>query len=331
SGSEGVPKGVVLSHRNLLANRCQLQSVLDFSVTDIMFNAMPIFHSLGLTAGVLTPMLTGMKLFLYPSPLHYRIIPDLIYNINATFMLGTDTFYAGYAKNAHPYDFYSMHMMIAGGERLKKETVAMYNDMFGLRLFEGYGATETSPVIAVNSPIFFKRGTVGKILPGIEYRIEKQPGINDGGRLFVKGANVMMGYMRESAPCVLEEPQGGWYDTGDIVSIDEDGYMTIKGRVKRFAKIGGEMVSLGAVENTLTEIWQEYMHAVISVPDEKKGEQLIMFTTRENTARSEVAEEFRKRGISELSVPKYVRHLKEIPLMGTDKPDYQALKGLITK
>ena len=329
SGSEGVPKGVVLSHRNLLSNAYQLRCVLDVGVTDTMFNAMPIFHSLGLTAGVVTPLTIGMKLILYPSPLHYRLIPDLLYNMNVTLMLGTDTFYNGYAKNAHPYDFYSMRMMIAGGERLKKETVSLYNDMFGLRLFEGYGATETAPVISVNSPIFFRRGTVGKILPGIEYRIEPQPGIEEGGRLFVKGANVMMGYMRESAPCVLEEPQGGWYDTGDIVSIDEDGFMTIKGRVKRFAKIGGEMVSLGAVENTLTEIWTDFMHAVISIPDEKKGEQLIMFTTRENTTRSEVAEEFRKRGISELSVPKSVKYLKEIPLMGTGKPDYQALKALV--
>ena len=331
SGSEGVPKGVVLSHRNLLANAYQLRSVLDVGVTDIMFNAMPIFHSLGLTAGVITPITIGMKLVLYPSPLHYRLIPDLLYNMNATLMLGTDTFYNGYAKNAHPYDFYSMRMLIAGGERLKKETVAMYNDMFGLRLFEGYGATETSPVIAVNSPIFFRRGTVGKVLPGIEYRLEEQPGIKEGGRLFVKGANVMMGYLRESAPCVLEEPQGGWYDTGDIVSIDEDGYMTIKGRVKRFAKIGGEMVSLGAVENTLTEIWPDFMHAVISIPDDKKGEQLIMFTTRENTTRAVVAEEFRKRGVSELSLPKTVRTMENIPLMGTGKPDYQVLKAMVAK
>ncbi|MCR4820459.1 MAG: AMP-binding protein [Elusimicrobiales bacterium] len=327
SGSEGVPKGVVLSHRNLQANRYQLQSVLDFGVNDTMFNAMPIFHSFGLSAGTILPLLTGMKVFLYPSPLHYRIIPDLIYNTNSTLVLGTETFFAGYAKNAHPYDFYSVRMLISGAERLKEETVRTYSDTFGVRLFEGYGATETSPVIAVNTPIFFRRGTVGKILPGMEYRVEEQPGIKEGGRLLVKGANIMMGYLRETAPCELEEPQGGWYDTGDIVSIDEDGFVTIKGRVKRFAKIGGEMISLGAVENYLAEIWKDNMHAVISLPDEKKGEQLIMFTTSEGITRNDVADEFRKRGISELSVPKVVKHMKEIPVMGTGKPDYQALKA----
>lgn len=329
SGSEGVPKGVVLSHRNLQANRYQLQSVLDFGVNDIVFNAMPIFHSFGLSAGTILPLTTGMKVFLYPSPLHYRIIPDLIYNTNATLVLGTETFFAGYAKNAHPYDFYSVRMLISGAERLKEETVRTYSDTFGVRIFEGYGATETSPVISVNTPIFFRRGTVGRMLPGMEYRVEEQPGITEGGRLMVKGANVMMGYIRETAPCELEGPKGGWYDTGDIVSIDEDGFVTIKGRVKRFAKIGGEMISLGAVENSLAEIWKDSMHAVISLPDEKKGEILIMFTTREGTTRNDVAEEFRRRGISELSVPRTVRYLKEIPVMGTGKPDYQTLKGLV--
>lgn len=329
SGSEGVPKGVVLSHRNLQSNRYQMRSVLDYSVNDVMFNAMPIFHSFGLGPGTILPLLTGMKVFLYPSPLHYRIIPDLIYNTNATLVLGTETFFAGYAKNAHPYDFYSVRMLISGAERLKEETIRTYSDTFGIRLFEGYGATETAPVMAVNTPIFFRRNTVGKMMPGIEYRVEKQAGIDEGGKLFVKGANIMMGYLRETAPCELEEPKGGWYDTGDIVTVDEDGFITICGRVKRFAKIGGEMVSLGAVENTLADIWKEYQHAVINMPDEKKGEMLIMFTTRKDTTRNEVAEEFRKRGISELSVPKIVRFIEEIPVMGTGKPNYQSLKALI--
>lgn len=329
SGSEGVPKGVVLSHRNLQSDRFQLQSALDYGINDVMFNAMPVFHSFGLSAGTILPLLTGMKVFLYPSPLHYRIVPDLIYNTNATMVLGTETFFSGYAKTANPYDFYSVRMMVSGAEKLKEGTVRMYNDIFGVRIFEGYGATETAPVISVNTPMFFRRGSVGRILPGMEYKVEKEEGIKEGGRLFVRGANVMMGYFKEDRPCHLIEPRDGWYDTGDIVKVDEDGFLSVIGRAKRFAKIGGEMISLGAVENVLYEIWKDNMHAVISVPDERKGEQLIMFSTNKNITKNDLVTEFVKRGYSELTVPKEIKYVEELPLMPTGKPDYQVLKTMV--
>lgn len=328
SGSEGTPKGVVLSHENLQANLLQVRSVLDFGIKDRVFNAMPIFHSFGLTGGTLLPLLSGVTVFFYPSPLHYRIVPELIYDTNATLIFGTDTFFNGYAKMAHPYDFYSVRLAVVGAEKLKEETIRKYYDQFGLRIMEGYGATETAPVMAVNTPMYFKRGSVGRFMPGIEYKLEQIPGVENGGKLLVKGANIMAGYLRDSNPGVLEPPQDGWYDTGDIVRVDEDGFVFILGRAKRFAKIAGEMISLTAVETEVSALWPGQMHAVVNVPDEKKGEQLVLFTTQKDAQRSDLLTAFKEKGLSELAVPKTICPMDEIPLMGTGKVDYVKLKEM---
>ncbi len=328
SGSEGTPKGVVLTHENIQANRLQLLSVLDLGVKDRMFNAMPIFHSFGLTGGMLLPLLSGVPVFFYPSPLHYRVVPEMIYNRNATIVFGTDTFFNGYAKMAHPYDFYSVRLAVVGAEKLKEETIRKYYDQFGLRIMEGYGATETSPVMAVDTPMYFKRGSVGRFLPGIEYKLEQIPGVEEGGKLWVKGANIMAGYLRESNPGVIEPPQDGWYDTGDIVRVDEDGFVFILGRAKRFAKIAGEMISLTAVEMEINALWPGKMNAVVNIPDEKKGEQLVLFTTQPDADRSALITNFKEKGLSELAVPKTIRVVDEIPLMGTGKVDYVKLKEM---
>ena len=283
SGSEGMPKGVVLSHANVLANREQVMARFDFGSQDIILNALPLFHSFGLTAGTLLPILSGMRTFFYPSPLHYRIVPEMAYDVNATVMFGTNTFLAGYARFAHPYDFYSVRYAFAGAEKLKDETRRIWTDKFGVQIFEGYGATETSPVLAANTPVDTRVGTVGRLLPGIEYALDPVPGV-EGGRLSVRGPNVMLGYLKHDKPGVIQPPSTergpGWYDTGDIVSIDADGFVTIQGRAKRFAKIGGEMVSLTAVEELAARTWPESQHAVVSVPDAQKGEQLVLVTTK---------------------------------------------------
>ena len=331
SGSEGTPKGVVLSHENIQANRLQLQSILDFGLRDRVFNAMPIFHSFGLTVGTLLPLLCGVPVFFYPSPLHYRIVPELIYDSNSTIIFGTDTFFNGYARMAHPYDFYSVRLAVVGAEKLKEETIRKYYDQFGLRIMEGYGATETSPVMAVNTPMYFKRGSVGRFLPGIDYKLEKVPGVEEGGKLLVKGANIMAGYLRDSNPGVLESPQDGWYDTGDIVKVDEDGFVFILGRAKRFAKIAGEMISLTAVETEINALWPGKMHAVVNIPDEKKGEQLVLFTTEPSIERKILSTAFKEKGLSELAVPKTIRTMDKMPLMGTGKVDYVKLKELAMK
>jgi acyl-[acyl-carrier-protein]-phospholipid O-acyltransferase/long-chain-fatty-acid--[acyl-carrier-protein] ligase len=329
SGSEGTPKGVVLSHANILANRYQIGARIDIGPNDVIFNALPVFHSFGLTGGTIFPMLSGAKVFFYPSPLHYRIIPELSYDANATVIFGTDTFLSGYAHYGHPYDFYSLRYAFAGAEKLKEETRKLWSEKFGVRIFEGYGATETSPILAVNTPMQSKPGTVGRLVPGIQHKLEEVPGIHEGGRLHVTGPNVMLGYFMSTDPGVLIPPKDGWYDTGDIVDIDGEGYISIKGRAKRFAKVGGEMISLTAVEGILSKLWPNHTHAIVAIPDEKKGEQLILVTENKNAQRQEITEYVRQQGLSELGLPKKIIYVDQVPLLGTGKIDYVTTQEIV--
>jgi acyl-[acyl-carrier-protein]-phospholipid O-acyltransferase/long-chain-fatty-acid--[acyl-carrier-protein] ligase len=328
SGSEGTAKGVVLSHKNIQANRFQLASRIDFGPQDIVFNALPMFHSFGLTGGTLLPLLSGIRTFFYPSPLHYRIVPELVYDTNATVMFGTDTFLAGYAKYAHPYDFHSLRYAFAGAEKLKESTRAVWQEKFGVRIFEGYGATETAPVISTNTPMQNKVGTVGRLMPGMEYRLESVPGIEDAGRLWVKGANIMRGYLKSDKAGILQPPEDGWYDTGDMVALDGQGFITIKGRLKRFAKIAGEMVSLTAVEALVNALWPNHMHAAVTVPDEKKGEQIILLTDNKEAERDALMKHFKAQGASDISLPRRIVWCEKLPLLGTGKIDYVAARVL---
>jgi len=329
SGSEGSPKGVVLSHANLDANRQQLSACIDFNPTDRVFNALPIFHSFGLTGGTLLPILSGVRTFMYPSPLHYRIVPEMVYDTNATIMFGTDTFLTGYARSAHPYDFYSVRYVFAGAEKVKDETRHIWAERFGVRIFEGYGATETSPALSTNTPMHYRAGTVGRLLPGIEHRLVPVPGIDEGARLEVKGPNVMLGYFKADNPGVLQPPEDGWYDTGDIVSIDEDGFITIRGRAKRFAKIAGEMVSLTAVEGYAAAAWPENAHAAVAVPDERKGEQVILVTDCQEATRDALMAQIRAGGGPELACPRDIIVVDEVPLLGSGKTDYPSVQKLV--
>lgn len=328
SGSEGTPKGVVLTHANMLANTAQAAARVDFHKGDKVFNVLPVFHSFGLTAGTVLPLVSGVPVYFYPSPLHYRIIPEAIYSSNATIIFGTDTFLSGYARTAHPYDFRSIRYCFAGAEPVKAATRKTYMEKFGLRILEGYGVTEASPVIALNTPMYNKAGTVGKLMPGIEPRLEPVPGVEEGGRLFIRGPNIMAGYLRVENPGVLEPPERGWHDTGDIVSIDDEGFVTILGRAKRFAKIGGEMISLAAVEALASELWPGVLLAVTSVSDLRKGEKLVLVAETEEASRSALQAFARKKGVSELSVPAEVIKGK-VPLLGSGKPDYVALKEMV--
>jgi acyl-[acyl-carrier-protein]-phospholipid O-acyltransferase/long-chain-fatty-acid--[acyl-carrier-protein] ligase len=328
SGSEGVPKGVVLSHRNLHANRFQAAARIDFGPEDVVFNALPMFHAFGLTGATLLPILAGVRTFLYPSPLHYKVIPELCYDTNATVLFGTDTFLAGYAKNAHPYDFFNIRFVVAGAERVKQETRETWMEKFGIRILEGYGATECSPVLSVNTPMHFKSGTVGRLLDGIEYRLDPVEGIEEGGRLVVRGPNVMLGYLRADTPGVLEPPPDGWYDTGDIVKVDELGFITILGRAKRFAKVAGEMVSLGLVETKMLEAFPGFSHAVVAVPDKKKGEALVAITTDASLDRRKLSDALRKLGLAEIAVPRNIIAVKELPALGSGKTDYVSLNRM---
>lgn len=323
SGTEGRPKGVVLSHQAILANIDQASSVIDYSPADRMLNALPMFHSFGLMAGTMLPILGGIELFLYPSPLHFRIVPEVAYDFNATLMLGTPTFLAGYGKVAHPYDFHRLRYLLAGGEKLRQPVRDLWLDKFGIRILEGYGVTETGPVLCLNTPLSARTGTVGKFLPGIEWRLDPVPGIDSGGNLVVRGPNLMEGYL------LYEQgfrPVDGWYATGDVVSVDSAGYASIQARLKRFAKIAGEMINLQLVEEAASACFSTGLHAAVAAADGRKGERVVLFTTNSQTTRDVLREYFLQAGHSVLYVPSRIVSIAAMPLLGTGKPDYLGLQ-----
>ncbi|MDX8541331.1 AMP-binding protein [Mesorhizobium abyssinicae] len=327
SGSEGTPKAVVLSHKSLYANAMQAEARITISPADILLNVLPVFHSFGLTGGTILPLVTGVKLFLYPSPLHYKIIPEIARKVRPTIMFGTDTFLANYARTAKDGDFSSLRFVVAGAEAVKPETRRVYRERFDASIIEGFGLTEAAPVVAVNTAIHGRDGTVGRALPAIRMKLEPVEGIDDAGRLWLDGPNMMMGYMTADRPGELQ-PLDGWHDTGDIVSIDRDGFITIRGRAKRFAKIAGEMVSLGAVEMLVQSLWPEERHAAVAVPDKRRGERIVLVTTADDASAEELRAFGKKAGAAELMVPNDIVKVEEIPVLGSGKTDYVSTRRL---
>jgi acyl-[acyl-carrier-protein]-phospholipid O-acyltransferase/long-chain-fatty-acid--[acyl-carrier-protein] ligase len=222
-----------------------------------------------------------------------------------------------------------LRYVLAGAEPVKETTRRTYMEKFGLRILEGYGVTETAPALALNTPMFNKFGTVGRLLPGMEARLEAIPGIEVGGRLHVRGPNVMLGYFRTENPGVLERPPEGWHDTGDIVTIDADGFIAIKGRAKRFAKIGGEMISLAAIEALASDLWPDALSGCASVPDTRKGERIVLVTTRRDATRAAFLAFAKSRGAPELMTPADVLVVEKIPLLGSGKIDNIELARLV--
>jgi len=332
SGSEGIPKGVELTHRNLLANVRQITAHLDVTDEERFFNAMPLFHSFGLTTCTLFPLVQGFYVFLYPSPLHYRVIPAVVYEKACTVVVGTNTFLNGYARKAHPYDFNSVKYLVAGAEKLQEATANTWARQFGVRILEGYGATECSPVLCANSRIEPRFGSVGRFLPGIEYRLEPVEGIEVGGRLQVRGDNIMRGYLNADSNAKFQA-LGGWYDTGDLARVDEDGFVFLMGRLKRFAKVSGEMVSLTAVEDAFAGAFPQFGNrceiAVVAVPCEDKGEKLVAVTTEPRITLNDLREVIRQKGLTNLSVPREIRTVREIPKLGTGKTNHRELMTLL--
>ncbi|MCU4180503.1 AMP-binding protein [Bosea sp. BH3] len=328
SGTEGRPKGVVLSHANLVSNARQVFAHAGGAISerDVFMNPLPAFHSFGLTAGMMVPLLHGMKVVLYPSPLHYKQVPKLIGETKATFLLATDTFLQGYARAADANDLGSVRYVVAGAERVKPDTRRMW-EPYGTTILEGYGCTECSPVLAVNTPAAIREGTVGKLLPAIEAKLEPVEGIHEGGRLTVRGPNVMLGYLDPEQPGRVVPPEGGWHDTGDIVVLD-DGFVAIRGRAKRFAKLGGEMVSLAAVESMVAKVWPDQNHVVVGLPDPRKGEQLVLVTEKPDADRAALQEAAKAEGFPELWVPRAILVTQAIPVLGNGKIDYGSTREL---
>jgi acyl-[acyl-carrier-protein]-phospholipid O-acyltransferase/long-chain-fatty-acid--[acyl-carrier-protein] ligase len=331
SGSEGLPKGVALTHKNLLVNAWQVVSIIDFTHKDLMLNFLPVFHSFGFTVGTILPIIHGLRLFQYPSPLHYKIIPEKLYQTGATIIFSTNTFLRGYGLQAHPYDFHRLRYVFAGAEPLTRQTEDLWYEKFGIRILQGYGVTETSPGLAANTPLGYRRGSVGRFMPGLDYKLIDVPGINNGKRLLIKGENVMKGYILPDQPGQIipthsDDAGAGWHDTGDIVHIDEDGYIFIRGRAKRFAKVGSEMVSLAAVEQMVNDLWPEYRHAAVSKRDELKGEVIILFTEYPEASRTDLVSYSKEQGISELHIPKQLIQIEELPVLTSGKIDYISLQ-----
>ncbi len=327
SGSEGKPKGVVHSHKSILANIAQIMAVLDVNPTDKMMMVLPVFHSFGFT-GTLLGLFNGVKINIFPSPLQYKVIPEIIYDRGCTIFFATSTFLSNYAKFAHPYDFYKLRLVVAGAEKLNEEVRKTYHDKFGIRILEAYGATECAPGISINTPMANLNGSVGQLVPGLEAKLEAVPGIENGGLLHVKGENVMMGYYLYDAPGVLNPPVDGWYNTGDIVEIDKEGFVHIRGRVKRFAKVAGEMVSLEVVEQIANTAAPEHQHAASSISDVQRGESIILFTCDKKLKREDLQIVAKNLGLPELAVARKIIAVDEIPLLGTGKTDYVTLKEM---
>ncbi len=329
SGSFGSPRGVVLTQANLIANTRQIQAHIDLQPQWTIFNPMPIFHSLGLLGGLILPLLAGLRVFNYPSPLHVKQIPGLLRDTRASLLFSTDTFVNQYARQAEPDDFKSLQFVVCGAEKVREETHRLFDTEFGgLPIVEGYGVTECSPVVAVNNPFNNHHGTVGQVLPGLETRLDPVEGIKDGGRLFVRGPNVMAGYLNPEAPDVIEAPKDGWYDTGDIVNIDAEGFIRILGRAKRFAKIAGEMVSLTAVERIAEQVWPDNRHAVVAVSDDKKGERLVLITDKTDADASRLTDWAKQHGTPVLAIPKKILKVAAVPVLGSGKTDYVTLQKL---
>lgn len=325
SGTEGHPKGVVLNHSNVVANVEQIDAHVTLKPGDIFFNPLPTFHCYGLTAGALWPILKGHPLVLHPSPLQVKIIPERIKATGATVLFATDTFLSQYTRADRHDNLTSLRIAVCGAERVRDETRALVEKRFGMEVLEGYGVTEAAPVVAANQPGDIRAGTVGKLLPGMTARLEPVEGLDGAGRLFIKGPNVMAGYLREENPGVIEALEDGWYDTGDVVSIDEDGYVAIRGRVKRFAKIGGEMVSLTVIENCASALWPDHQHIAVALPDERKGEQIILMSECPTAERPRLLTWMQSHGVSELTLPRKIFHTEAIPVLGTGKTDLGAV------
>lgn len=332
SGSEGKPKGVGLSHDAVLANMAQIAAAIDFGPTDKFLNALPMYHTYGLIACTLMPIVYGTRLFLYTNPLHYRIVPEVAYTRDCTYLFGTSTFLGNYARNARAVDFSTLRYVISGGEKLNPEVQRVYQERFGLRVFEGYGSTECGPAISLGTSHRYRAGTVGRLLPGVEHRIVPVSGIERGGILHVRSPNLMLGYFLHERPGELQpvasELGPGWHSMGDVVELDEEGYVTVLGRLKRFAKVAGEMVALESVERLARECSPGHQHAATVVVTLERGETTVLFTTDAGLDRMKLHHTARALGMQDLAVARNIVHVTSLPVLGSGKTDYVTLAEL---
>lgn len=344
SGSTGIPKGVMLSHRNIVSNLEGIQQAINVDRTDCLLGILPLFHSFGFTVGLWLPAVSGFGVVYHANPLESRKIGELCRKYGVTIIIGTPTFAWDYVRRCARKDFASLRLAIVGAEKMKPELAGAFKEKFGLALYEGYGCTELSPVVSVGTPgysgsdqkqVGYKAGTVGHPIPGVAARIVsletfQDLGPNQEGMLLVKGPNVMMGYLGEPEKTRDVIREDAWYITGDIARLDEDGFITITDRLARFSKIGGEMVPHLQVEDALHKALGsvEPKMVVTSVLDEQKGEKLAVLHTELGTTVEELLKRLRESGLPKLWVPRKENffHVEAFPVLGSGKLDLKQVK-----
>jgi acyl-[acyl-carrier-protein]-phospholipid O-acyltransferase / long-chain-fatty-acid--[acyl-carrier-protein] ligase len=332
SGSEKDPKAVQLTHRNLSSNIENFGAYIKISDSDIMLANLVFFHVFGLTVNLWVSFYYGMTMVCYANPLEFQTISTIAREEKPTIMVGTPSFFWGYLHKSEPGDFKSLRLMVAGADKTPDALREGYMKKHGVTLLEGYGATETSPVISVNSHEFNRPGSTGKLIPNVQVRLEnfetgEECKPKEVGKILVKGDSVMKGYYGDPE-LTAEALVDGWYNTGDMGYFDEDGYLWHAGRFKRFAKIGGEMVSLVKVENTLEKYLPMGVSCcVVEVSDEKKGASIVATVTIEVNR----AEILRKMGneLPNIALPKQFIVIKELPMMGTGKIDFRSVTKIV--
>lgn len=332
SGSEKDPKAVQLTHNNILSNINSVTPVFNFRSDDIFICTLPFFHVFGLTVNLWLPVFHGMTMLTYPNPLDFKKVCTIVRKHKATFLVGTPSFFWGYLRKSEKGDFDSLRIALTGADKCPEGLREGFKKKHGITVYEGYGATECSPVISTNTPDYNRPGSVGKPIPGLEVRIENYetgeecaPG--EDGRILVKGKSVMKGYFNDFEQTSLHIRRG-WYDTGDMGNIDEDGYLWHVGRLKRFVKIGGEMVSLVKIEDVLEKFLPEDNYCcVVEIPDATKGAKIVAVLTcpvDEKTVLKQMAEH-----LPAIALPKTFLVWETLPKMGSGKIDFRSISEMV--
>jgi acyl-[acyl-carrier-protein]-phospholipid O-acyltransferase/long-chain-fatty-acid--[acyl-carrier-protein] ligase len=343
SGSTGAPKGVMLSHHNILSNVEGIAQVIHFAPNDRIMGVLPLFHSFGFTATLWLPLLEGFGAVYHPNPTDAKTIGETVQKYKATLLISTPTFYVSYWRRCTKEEFASLRYLIAGAEKLREQIARGFAEKFGLTILEGYGCTELSPVVAVNTPdvvdgkekqISHKPGTVGHPIPGVAAKVvdpdtEQPLGPGEEGLLLIKGPNVMLGYLNQPN-LTGQVMRRGWYITGDIAAIDEDGFIRITDRASRFSKIGGEMVPHMKVEEVINEVLGNAASVVTALPDAQRGEKLVAFYTQNGISRDELWIKLNRTELPKLWIPKRenLHQIDSIPVLGSGKADLKKVKAL---
>jgi acyl-[acyl-carrier-protein]-phospholipid O-acyltransferase/long-chain-fatty-acid--[acyl-carrier-protein] ligase len=332
SGSEKEPKVVQLTQRNILSNIDSFSQMMDIYEMDNLLAVLPYFHVFGLTINLWTPLCLGMTSITYANPLEFKTIAKIIREDKPELLVGTPLFLEGYVKQSKPGDFASIKLAVSGADRCPERLRALYKEKHDIDIIEGYGTTETSPVISANPRGANKPGSIGTPIPGTQIRIQNlDTGIDcptgETGKILVKGDGVMQGYLNDIEESSLRL-KSGWYDTGDLGYLDEDGYLWHKGRLKRFVKIGGEMVSLVMVEETMNELTPiEIECCAVELPDAKRGSKIVGVTNTE-IDKQDLNKRLAKT-LPNLALPKKYVHVPEFPRMGSGKTDFRTLTEIV--